>query len=192
MNATPVAKLASAALLTLVFALALAARAAAGAAPDAQGGEITPGKGVGPITIGLPLEELLRVWGRPQQTDRSQDGIDRYDYPEPRGVLVFLKDDRVVQLIVLSPAWSTASGAKVGTRWPEIRAFHGQPDETQQGQTQDEPRYWYTQRGIAFILKGRTVAAIAVVAPLPESASKGLLDDLLGGGTKRGRGERGR
>jgi hypothetical protein len=191
MNATPVPKLAPAALLTIVLAFALAAGATAGAAPDAQGGEITPGKSVGPITIGMPLEELLRVWGRPEQTERGQDGLDRSDYTD-RGVLVFLKEDRVVQLIVLSPAWSTTSGAKVGMRWPEVRAFLGQPNETQQGPTQDEPRYWYTERGIAFILKGRTVAAIAVVAPIHESGSKGLLDDLLKGGTKRERGDRGR
>ena len=190
MNATPVPKVGAAVFLTLFCALALAAPAAAGAAPEAQGGEITPGKGVGPITVGMPLEGLLRLWGTPQRKDRGQDGIDLYDYGEVRGVLAFLKEDRVAQLIVLTPAWSTPTGAKVGTTWPEVRAFLGQPDETPPGHTQDELRYWYKRRGIAFILRGRTVAAIVVLAGVNEPASHGFLDDLLEKGRGRGDGRR--
>ena len=189
LKATAGPKLSAATVFALVCALALAP-AAAGEAPEAQGGEITPGKGVGPITLGMPLEGLLRAWGPPQNKDRDPDGVDRYDYGDAQGVLVYLKEDRVAQLIVLTPAWATPSGAKVGTRWPEVRAFLGSPDETLPGQTQDEPRYWYKQRGIAFILKGRAVAAIVVLAGVNESASKGLLEDLLGG--KKGRGGGGR
>lgn len=191
MNPVQAPEVGAAALLSFVCALALAAPAAAGAAPEAPGGEITPGKGVGPITLGLPLDDLVRLWGPPEQrTERDQDGVVRYDYGEARGVHVFLKDGRVAQLIVVTPAWSTPNGAKVGTTWPEVRAFLGQPDETLPGQTQNESRYWYKQRGIAFVLKGRTVAAIVVVAGASEPAARGFLDDLLGKG--RGRGGRGR
>jgi hypothetical protein len=104
-------------------------------------------------------------------------------------VLVLLKEDRVAQLVVLTPAWSAPSGAKVGMPWPEVRAFLGQPDESQSGQTPDESRYWYKRRGIAFILKGRRVAAIVVVPPENEPASQGLLDGLLGIGKSRGGGK---
>lgn len=190
LKATPVAGLGAAAFLTVLCALALVAPAPPAAAAEAQGGEITPGKGVGPITLGMSLEDLVRLWGLPQETDRGQDGVDRYDYGEARGVLVFLKEGRVFQLIVLTPAWSTATGAKVGTPWPQVRAFLGQPDEAPAGQTPDEVRYWYKRLGIAFFLKGRTVAAIAVVPAQNESASSGLLDDLLGKGRGRGGGGR--
>jgi hypothetical protein len=190
MSATRVPKVSAAALLILVCALARAAPGSAGAAPETQGGEITPGKGVGPITLGMSLEDLVLLWGRPQQADRDQDGVDRYDYSEPRGVLVFLKEDRVAQLLVVTPAWSTPSGAKVGTPWPQVRAFLGLPEETLPGQTQDESRYWYRQRGIGFFLKGRTVSAIFVLPGMNEPGSRGVLEDLLGKG--KGRGEGGR
>lgn len=175
-------------LLAVVCALALAAPAAAGAAPETPGGEIALGKGVGPITLGMSLENLVRLWGRPQREDRDQDGVERYDYSQTQGVFVFLKEDRVIQLVVLTPAWSTPSGAKVGIPWPQVRAFLGQPDTTLQGQTPDETRYWYKQLGVAFILKGRRVDSIVVLPGANAPASHGLLDDLLGGGKKRGGG----
>jgi hypothetical protein len=77
----------------------------------------------------------------------------------------------------------------VGATWPEVRAFLGQPDETLPGQTKDESRYLY-KRGIAFILKGRAVAAIVVVAAQGPAPSKGPLDDLLGPAKGRGQGGR--
>jgi hypothetical protein len=138
----------------------------------------------------MSLQELVRQWGPPQEKARDQDGVERYDYGEARGVLVFLRESRVAQLIVLTPAWSTPSGAKVGTPWPEVRAFMGQPDETLTGQTPDESRYWYRRRGIAFILKSRRVAAIVVVPAESGSTSQGLLDNLLGIGKGRGGGGR--
>jgi len=190
LNATPVPKVGAAALLGLVCALALAGPAAAGAAPEGPSGEITPGKGVGPITLGMSPEGLRRLWGPPQRTDRGQDSVDLYDYGEAQGVLVFLKEDRVAQLVVVTPAWSTPAGAKVGTPWPAVRAFLGQPDETLPGETQGESRYWYKQRGIAFILKDRTVTAIVVLAAVNEPASRGFLDDLLGIGRGRWEGKK--
>ncbi len=188
LKVTAVPRLGAAALLTVLCAFALAAPAPAAAAAEAEGNEITPGKGVGPITLGMSLQELVRLWGLPQEKARDQDGIDRYDYGEARGVLVFLKEDRVAQVIVLTPTWSAPSGAKVGMPWPEVRAFLGQPDEMLKGQTPDESRYWYKRRGIVFILKGRRVAAIVVVPAESESASQGFLDDLLGKGKARGGG----
>jgi hypothetical protein len=179
------------AILALGCALALAAPAPAGAADEAQGGEITPGKGVGPITLSMALDDLTRLWGAPaQKGERDQDGVVLYDYSEARGVIVFLKDDRVVQFVVVTPAWSTPSGARVGATWPQVRAFLGQPDETLPGQTKDESRYLYRQRGIAFILKGRTVAAIVVLAAQGAAPSKSPLDDILGTGKARGQGGR--
>jgi hypothetical protein len=180
----------AAALLALVCALAAAA-AAAGAATEAPGGEITPGKGVGPITLGMPQDDLVRLWGPAERTgERDQDGVVLHDYSGPQGVFAFLKDDRVVQLVVVTPAWSTPSGARVGATWPQVRAFLGQPDETLPGQDKDETRYLYKQRGIAFILKGRAVAAIVVVTAQGAAASKGPLDDILGTGKGRGQGGR--
>lgn len=184
-----VSRLGAAALLAALCAFALAAPAPAAAA-EAEGGEIAPGKGVGPITLGMSQQELVRQWGPPQEKARNQDGSELYDYGEARGVLIFLKEDRVAQLIVLTPAWSAPSGAKVGTPWPEVRAFLGQPEEMLRGQTPDESRYWYRRRGIVFILKGRRVAAIVVVPAESGSASQGLLDDLLGKGKSRGGGGR--
>jgi len=83
-----------------------------------------------------------------------------------------------------------SAGAKVGTPWPAVRAFLGQPDETLPGETQGESRYWYKQRGIAFILKDRTVTAIVVLAAVNEPASRGFLDDLLGIGRGRWEGKK--
>lgn len=190
MNVVQAPQVGAAALVALVCALALAAPATAGAAPAAPGGKITPGKAVGPITIGMPLEDLVFLWGRPAGTGREPDGVDLYDYNEARGVSVFLKGDRVVQLLVVTPAWSTPDGIKLGTPRPEVRVFLGPPDETLPGETQDEARYWYKKRGLLVILKGRTVAAIVVLAPESEPASQNFLKDLLGKGRGREQGGR--
>lgn len=173
-----------AALGALVGVLALAMLAGAGAGSTATGGEITPGKGVGPITIGLALSDLLRLWGAPEGTGRDPDGVDVYDYSEARGVRVFLKGDRVARLLVVTPAWSTPNGIKVGTTRPEVRAFYGQPDETLSGQTPDEARYWYKQRGIVVILRDRTVAALEVLAA--ETGPRGSPADRPRKGRGRG------
>ena len=181
----------AAAVLALGCALVLAAPVVPGAAEEGAGGEITPGKGVGPINLGMPLDDLTRLWGpSAEKGERSEDGVALRDYSDAQGVLVFLKDDHVVQLVVVTPAWATPSGAKVGATWPQVRAFLGQPEETIPGQTKDETRYLYRQRGLAFILRGRAVAAIVVLAPQVEATNKGPLDDLLGSGKKgQGRGQ---
>jgi hypothetical protein len=190
MNATQVPKVGAAALVALVCALALAGPAAAGAAPAPPGGAITPGRGVGPITIGTSREDLVFLWGRPEGTGRDLDGVDLYDYLETRGVRVFLTGDQVVQLLVVTPAWSTPDGIRVGTTRPEVRAFLGPPDDLLPGQIQDEALYWYKQRGLIVIFKDRAAAAIVVLAARSAPVSQDLLKDLPE--TGRGREQGGR
>ena len=152
---------------------ALAGAAAAGAA----GGEIVPGKGVGEIRMGMAAGDLLRLWGPPERIERDVDGVNLYDYGNAKGIGVFVSGDRVTQILVVAPEWSTPNGIKVGATRPEVVAFYGRPDETLAGQTQDEIRYWYRRRGIIFIFKDRTVAGITVIAAEIPEGPKDLSPD---------------
>lgn len=155
----------------------LAAAAPAWAAGGGAGGEIVPGKGVGDIKVGMPVGELLRLWGPPPRTERDLDGVVLYDYGEAKGVGIFISGDRVSQIMVVSPDWVTTNGIKVGATRPEVAAFFGRPDEEMQGQSLGEFRYWYRRRGIVFIFKDREVAGITVIAAEAREAPKGLPSD---------------
>ncbi len=155
----------------LLGAAGLAAKAGAGA------GEIVAGKSVGEIRVGMAVGELLKLWGVPERTERDAEGVTLYDYGTKRGVGVFVDGDRVSQIMVVSPDWTTNNGLKVGVTRPEVLAFYGRPDEEFGGQTQDELRFWYRRRGIVFILKDRVVAGITVLAAEVPEAPKGLDPD---------------
>jgi hypothetical protein len=162
-----------------VFALLLsgtllAAAPAGAAAAGAGGGEIVPGKGVGDLKVGMSLGDLLKRWGQAERTERDLEGVTLYDYGETRGVGVFVAGDRISQILVVTPDWSTTNGIKVGATRPEVLAFYGRPDVQLTGQAQDEVRFWYKQRGIVFIFKDRTVAGIAVLGTDVPEAPKEL------------------
>ena len=152
------------ALALLLCGALLAAAPAWAAAADAGGREIIPGKAVGDIKLGMSLSDLFQRWGQAENTERDLDGITLYDYGETRGVGVFVAGDRISQILVVTPDWATTNGLKVGATRPEVLAFYGLPEEQFGGQTRDEFRFWYKQRGIAFIFKNRTVAGITVLA----------------------------
>jgi len=154
-----------------------AAAAPAGAASGTAGGEITPGKGVGGIALGMTVGDLFRIWGQPARTERDPDGVVLYDYGESRGVGVFVAGDRIAQILVVGPEWSTPNGIKVGATRPEVAAFFGRPDAQLPGQSQDEFRYLYRRAGLVLIFKGRTLAAITVVPAEAPDAPKGLDPD---------------
>jgi hypothetical protein len=155
----------------------LAAPAGASAA-GAAGGEIVPGKGVGDLKVGMSLRDLLQRWGQAERTERDMDGVTLYDYGDTRGVGVFVAGDRVAQILVVTPDWSTTNGIKVGATRPEVLAFYGRPDEQVTGQTPDEFRFWYKERGIVFIFKNRTVAGITVLGTdVPEAPKGPDMDD---------------
>lgn len=156
--------------------LALAAPAGAAAA-GAAGGAIVPGQSVGEINVGMVLGDLLRLWGFPERTERDPDGVTLYDYGDRKGVGVFVAGDRVSQILVVGPEWTTTNGIKVGATRPEVVAFFGRPDELLRGQSLDEFRYWYRRRGIVFIFKDRAVAGITVIAAEIPEAPKGLSSD---------------
>jgi len=167
-----------AALALLLCGTLLAAAPALAAAAEAGGREIVPGKAVGEIKLGMSVGDLFKRWGQAERTERDTDGITLYDYGETHGVGVFVDGDRVSQILVVTPDWSTTNGIKVGATRPEVLAFYGLPDEQFAGQTQDEYRLWYKQRGIVFIFKSRTVAGITVLAmDVPEAPRGAEADD---------------
>lgn len=150
---------------------------AVAAAASATGGEIVPGKGVGPVILGMAAGDLLQRWGLPERTERDVDGVVLYDYGTAKGVGVFVSGDRVSQILVVGREWSTPSGIGVGATRPEVVAFYGRPDEFLQGQSLDEFRYWYKHRGLVFIFRDRAVAGITVLPAEAEAPPGGLRPD---------------
>lgn len=159
------------------WALAAAGVAPAQAASAGPGGEITPGKGVGGITLGMTVNDLFRLWGPPARTERDPDGVVLFDYGDARGTGVFVAGDRVSQIMVVTPDWSTPNGIKVGSTRPEVLAFFGRPDAQFPGQTRDETRIYYRRNGLVIAFKDRSVVGITVVPAEAPEAPKGLEPD---------------
>ena len=152
------------------------APAPAGAA-QAPGGQIAPGKGVGPVTLGMAARDLLRLWGNPGRMEQAPDGVSLYDYGESHGVGVFVSGDRVSQILVVDRNWTAPNGITVGASRSELVAFLGRPDDAFAGETPDELRFLYKRQGLIFILKDRTVVGITVFPAEGEEGPRGLAPD---------------
>jgi hypothetical protein len=140
-------------------------------------GEIVPGKGVGSITVGMTSADVMRLWGPPSRTENSSDGVILFDYGDAKGVGVFVLGERIMQIMVVTQAWSV-NGLKIGATRPEVLAFFGPPDEEQTAiDSPGEYRYVYRRRGLAFTFRDRTVAAIAVIPAEVGERPKGLDPD---------------
>ena len=157
--------------------LALAFAPAQGGAAVPAGGQIAPGRGVGPVTLGMAARDLLRVWGTPAHMEQAPDGVSLYDYGESHGAGVFVTGDRVSQILVVDRNWTTPNGIKVGATRSELIAFLGRPDDAFAGETPDELRFLYRRHGLVFILKNRNVVGITVIPGEGEEGPRGLPPD---------------
>lgn len=100
---------------------------------------IVPGKRIGPIALGMPQADVVKILGIPKQTWVDKDGS-IYNYPD-LDVRINDKTNSVSSLMTLSSEYATADGIRVGMTEPEVRAKRGKPSRMHK----DEHIlvYWY-------------------------------------------------
>jgi hypothetical protein len=135
-------------------------------APAAMGGVpsfvITPGVGIGPITVGMPVAKVAPTLGL-ETTPRLAGSRVRYDYAR-LGLSVWAADDHVVRVATRNPLHRTATGVHPGQLWSDallsICRGAAYTAETERGYEVSCPFV-----GIAFEVVGQTLGAIAVFRP---------------------------
>ena len=86
---------------------------------------IIPGERIGPISLGMPQADVLKILGTPPKSSIHTDGHSRYYYAD---LTVFIsRDSRVLRILTNSPEYATAGGIRVGMTEPEVRAKLGKP-----------------------------------------------------------------
>ena len=103
---------------------------------------IVPGKRIGPIALGMPQADVLKILGLPLKSTVHDDGHSSYFYAD---LLVFItKDSRVYRVNTDSPEYATADGIRVSMTEPEVRAKRGKPKRVYTDSYQLV--YWYESK----------------------------------------------
>jgi outer membrane protein assembly factor BamE (lipoprotein component of BamABCDE complex) len=126
---------------------------------------IVPGKRIGPIALGMPQPDVVKILGKPGPSsvisaERGTHSIYHY-LPD---LTVFIKSDsnRVYKISAVSPEYATADGIRVGMTEPEVRAKRGKPKDSFQ-HNENNVSYWYKSLQIGFDpSRGYSIFAITV------------------------------
>lgn len=122
---------------------------------------ITPGYGIGPITLGMRAAQV-RILGKGDTPKVSEDRV-IYDFPK-LGLTAWVTDDQVVKVRTRNAFHKTAAGIHPGAVWTEgILGMCGgmvMTSELPQGVEFSCPFV-----GISFEVKDRLVTGIAVARP---------------------------
>lgn len=125
---------------------------------------ITPGVGIGPITLGMPLGKVSSTLGL-QTTPRVSGNRVVYDYA-PVGLTVWAADDQVVRVATRNPFHRTGTGVHPGQPWSDtlVSICRGiaSTSETSRGYEVSCPFV-----GIAFEVAGDKLVSIAVFRASP-------------------------
>jgi hypothetical protein len=78
---------------------------------SSQDSLIVPGVRIGPLTLGLSVEELTKQFGKGQLRPLKTGVLHLY---EDLGVIVYVEDDVIASVSVRSPHFATRGGVKVG------------------------------------------------------------------------------
>jgi hypothetical protein len=81
--------------------------------------------GVGDLRVGLPLAALRRMGATAEENPPGDGDCNYWHLPGREGLALMVVGGRVVRIDIESPAYRTASGARVGMREAEIRAIYG-------------------------------------------------------------------
>jgi len=150
-------------LVLLVLALA----AGPGAASSLDQFLVVPGRSLGPIIIGMRLDSVERILGRPTKVDPS-GATQWYQWQAPedhlRSIAVETSQD-VVVLISLAhdPRYRTNDGLGDGTAMGEVERILGRPSSvTRLG---GFSIVQYRKDGIGFVTNGSGLVTGIVIAP---------------------------
>ncbi len=130
---------------------------------------IEPGRGLGGVRIGMPLQSVIERWGPPLRGDR-QGVFDRQTillYKTGIDTWVRVVGDRSVEEIGIEghSRLTTPEGVGFGTPRNQVSMIYGRAAMTETGEAS------YPERGIGFVFRGGTVFQIRVFEPGPAKGS---------------------
>jgi hypothetical protein len=151
-------------------AVVLPAPAAPAPAPSAAPpGEflVVPGHSMGPITIGMRLEAVENIFGRPSKVDRTGQ-TQWYEWKSPDDHLRSIAVETLQNTVVLislahDPRYRTSQGLGDGTAFSEVQRVLGRPSSTIR--LSGFSIIQYRTLGIGFVTDGSGRVTGIVVAP---------------------------
>lgn len=160
-------------LVLLVLALALVPAALTGAAPSKQF-LIVPGRSAGPIDIGMPLDAVELIFGRPSTADLT-GSTHWYQWQVPVNQAASFAVETVQNTVVLislahDPRYRTSEGLGDGDTLDDVRRMFGQPSSVMR--LSGYAIAQYRTKGIAFVTDGSDRVTGIVIAPAVLSRPK--------------------
>ena len=109
---------------------------------------IRPGLGIEQVSIGMPLQAVIQLWGEPQSSERK-GMFNRYwelIYKTDLNTYIVVTGDETVEKIDIqgNTGFQTPSGANFGMPQHQVRLLYGTPDESEPNQLV------YENKGISF------------------------------------------
>jgi outer membrane protein assembly factor BamE (lipoprotein component of BamABCDE complex) len=116
-----------------VFTAALFAIAAALLCPGLARVEndhlIVPWQRIGPVTLGMTADDVVRVLGEPTQKNQ-RSFVTVYYWKDDLTVTVKAEDSYVTEICALSPDYATARGLRPGMSDTSVTALMGEPQSS--------------------------------------------------------------
>ena len=164
MNTTPAGGRTTRAFV-IVLALALAAQAA-GAAPATQF-LVVPGRSMGPVAIGMRLDAVERIFGRPSKVDPT-GATQWYEWKSPDNRLRSIAVETVRNTVVLislahDPRYRTSAGLGDGNTLADVERVFGRPSSVMR--LGGFAIVQYRKSGIGFVTDGSGRVTGIVIAP---------------------------
>jgi hypothetical protein len=113
---------------------------------------IVAGRRIGDLKLGMPLNELVSAWGRPDQQDGNTL---RW---QSKSVAVTVENGQVLFVTFTTGDYVTAKGIKVGSTRSEVSRLYA---------SQKTPQWMYPKLGIGFHFAGEVVSTIQVFPVQP-------------------------
>jgi len=153
-------------LVLLVLALALMPAALTGAAPSERF-LIVPGRSAGPIGIGMPLDAVEHIFGRPSTADLTGSTHWyqwRVSVNQAASIAVETAQNTVVLIsLAHDPRYRTSEGLGDGDTLDDVRRVFGRPSSVMR--LSGYAIAQYRTKGIAFVTDGSDRVTGIVIAP---------------------------
>ena len=96
---------------------------------------ISPGKSIGPVSLGIPVQSSFAALGPSKGTQKYQDGSVQYRWFEPplnSGLgIAATQNDMILRVWVLNDEkYTTREGLHAGSTEAQVRAILGEPTRT--------------------------------------------------------------
>ena len=165
--------------LAVILAMAAAACPVSAQSPDPHF-LVVPGRSVGPVTLGMTMDNVKAVWGSPTKVERDANSqwYTWRDSP-PRSVAVEMQSNMVVMIsIAHDPRYRTRDGLGDGDSVDRIQRLLGRPSHVRPlpGFSMLE----YKSLGVAFVIdQTHHVTGVIVAASVQPGSQSNPLEGFV-------------